>query len=60
MSFGRYLRAEREARQIRLLDLAARIEISVPYLSRIERDRENVPPDRLLASLATALGALVA
>jgi HTH-type transcriptional regulator, competence development regulator len=56
MSFGKYLRSEREGRGVKLADLAAQVEISIPYLSRIERDRENVPPDHLLTALAAALG----
>jgi hypothetical protein len=35
---------------------AARIRaISIAYLSRIERERENPPPDRLMTALARAL-----
>jgi HTH-type transcriptional regulator, competence development regulator len=56
MSFGRYIRREREARALTLIDLAAQLDISPPYLSRIERDRENIPPDHLLTALSGALG----
>jgi transcriptional regulator with XRE-family HTH domain len=55
MPFGRYLRETREDRAITLTELARRIQISIPYLSRIERERENPPPDHLLAALAEAL-----
>ncbi len=55
MPFGRYLRETREDRDITLTELARRIQVSIPYLSRIERERENPPPDRLLISIADAL-----
>jgi hypothetical protein len=35
-----------------LTELARRVEISIAYLSRIERERENPPPDHLLSALA--------
>jgi HTH-type transcriptional regulator, competence development regulator len=38
-----------------LTELAGRVEISIAYLSRIERERENPPPDRLISALAGAL-----
>lgn len=55
MPFGRYLRQTREDRAITLTDLARRVHVSIPYLSRIERERENPPPDQLLSALADAL-----
>ncbi len=39
-----------------LTELARRVEVSIAYLSRIERERENPPPDRLMTALARALG----
>lgn len=55
MPFGRYLRETREDRDITLTELARRIKVSIPYLSRIERERENPPPDRLLLAIADVL-----
>lgn len=56
MSFGSTIRREREAQEMTLCELARQIGISIAYLSRIERERENPPPDRLVAALADALG----
>lgn len=39
-----------------LTELARRVDVSIPYLSRIEREREKPPPDRLMKALARALG----
>jgi len=36
MAFGRYLRREREEREMTLTELARRVDISIAYLSRIE------------------------
>lgn len=55
MAFGKYLRREREEREMTLTELARRVDISIAYLSRIERERENPPPDRLMTALARAL-----
>ncbi len=55
MTFGRYLRRERERREVTLTELARRAEISIAYLSRIERDRENAPPDHLITAFAKVL-----
>jgi len=54
MAFGN-LRREREEREVTLTELARRVDISIAYLSRIERERENPPPDRLMTALARAL-----
>ena len=39
-----------------LTELARKVEVSIAYLSRIERERENPPPDHLITALAGALG----
>lgn len=55
MSFGAFIRERRNERGLTLLDVAAEVELSVPYLSRIERDRENPPRDELIRRLAQVL-----
>lgn len=55
MSFGAFIRERRNERGLTLLDVAAEVELSVPYLSRIERDRENPPKDELIRRLAQVL-----
>jgi len=55
MSFGAFIRERRNERGLTLFDVAAEIEVSVPYLSRIERDRENPPRDELIRRLAEVL-----
>jgi len=56
MAVGHYVHREREGQEMTLTELARRVEISIAYLSRIERGRENPPPDRLVSALAGALG----
>ena len=55
MSFGKYIRRAREGQKMTLTELARQVAVSIAYLSRIERDRENPPPDHLVAALARAL-----
>lgn len=55
MSFGAFIRDCRNRRGLTLLDVAAEIGVSIPYLSRIERDRDRPPPDDLIRRIATAL-----
>ena len=43
MGFGGYLRKKREERELTLVEVAEQVGISVAYLSRIERERENAP-----------------
>jgi transcriptional regulator with XRE-family HTH domain len=54
-SFGAFIRQRRNERGLTLLDVAAALEISIPYLSRIERDREKTPRDELIRQLAKIL-----
>jgi transcriptional regulator with XRE-family HTH domain len=55
MSFGTFIRERRNERGLTLQDVAAEIDVSIPYLSRIERDRENAPRDELIRRLAEVL-----
>jgi len=55
VAFGRFIRREREEREMTLTELARRVDVSIPYLSRIEREREKPPSDRLMKALARAL-----
>jgi transcriptional regulator with XRE-family HTH domain len=45
MAFGKNIRRAREGRDMTLTELARRVQVSIAYLSRIERKRENPPPD---------------
>ena len=55
MSFGAFIRERRVSKGMTLFDVAAEAQLSVPYLSRIERERENVPKDDLIRRIATIL-----
>ena len=55
MGFGGYLRKKREERELTLVEVAERVGISVAYLSRIERERENAPKDELIQKVCKAL-----
>ncbi len=55
MGFGGYLRKKREDRGLTLVEVAERVGISVAYLSRIERERENAPKDALIQKVCKAL-----
>jgi transcriptional regulator with XRE-family HTH domain len=56
MSFGAVVRQRRRELGIGLNDFADRIEISSAYWSRIERDREKPPSDKLIERAAAILG----
>ena len=55
MSFGAFIRERRVSKGLTLFDVAAEAEVSVPYLSRIERERENVPKDDLIRRISVIL-----
>jgi HTH-type transcriptional regulator, competence development regulator len=55
MGFGRYIRRERETKNISLTDFARRINISPAYWSRIERELEKPPKDDLIQKAAEIL-----
>ena len=54
MSIGKRLRQSREAKDLKLDDLAGETGLSTPYLSRIERD-EVFPARETLNSIVTTL-----
>jgi transcriptional regulator with XRE-family HTH domain len=54
-ALGQSLRASREARGGRLVDVAARAGISPQYLSEIERGRKE-PSSEMIAAVTGALG----
>ena len=56
MTFGAFIRAKREAKEIQLNDFAGLLNISPAYWSRIERDKENAPKDELIRKAAEILG----
>lgn len=54
-SFGAFLRDRRNERGLTLLEVATALDMSIPYLSRIERDRDKAPRDELIRRLAKVL-----
>lgn len=56
MSFGSVVRTRRTGLGIGLNDFAARVGVSPAYWSRIEREREKPPSDRLIEKAAAILG----
>jgi transcriptional regulator with XRE-family HTH domain len=56
MAFGKLVRDRRATTGMTLAELAAEVDLSIAYLSRIERDRENPPRDDLIRRIAQALG----
>ena len=54
-ALGRYIRTQRELANLSLRELAARTNVSNPYLSQIERGLHE-PSVRVLRSIAAALG----
>lgn len=55
MGFGSFIRDCRDERGMTLADVCAEVDISIAYLSRIERDRENAPRDDVIRRLAEVL-----
>ena len=55
MGFGRYIRREREKKDILLTDFAKKLNISPAYWSRIEREMEKPPKDNLIQKAAKIL-----
>jgi transcriptional regulator with XRE-family HTH domain len=56
-TFGSELRRIREAQQATLKDLAEVIDVSIVFISDVERDRRNPPPSDRIARLLDFLGA---
>lgn len=56
MTYGAFIRAKRLELGIGLNDMAARLGISAPYLSRIELEREKPPSDAVIERTAAVLG----
>lgn len=56
LTFGQYLRLTRSERGWAQYQLAERLCISEQYLSDIENDKRNAPPDEMLHQIAEALG----
>ena len=58
-SFGEFLRALRESRQMTLRQVEERARVSNAYLSQIERGERGIPNLRILKKLAEAYGTSV-
>jgi transcriptional regulator with XRE-family HTH domain len=56
MSFGSWIRTEREQASITLKEFARSIDISQAYWSRIERGLELAPKDSLIVAACERLG----
>ncbi len=56
MRFGQFLREQRQARNLSLVQLARLSQTSASYLSRVERSLRNPPGPAILLRLAEALG----
>lgn len=55
MAFGDVIRLRRTETRIGLNDMAARLGVSAPYWSRIERGLESPPRDELIEKAAAIL-----
>lgn len=55
MSFGKYIRGVREAKDVGLRELAKAIDVDPTYLSRIEQDKVKASEEAILA-IAGVLG----
>lgn len=56
-TFGQYVRALRERRNIGQRELARQIGVSAPYLNDIEKGKRGAPRTELVEAMAEALGA---
>ena len=56
-TFGQYVRALRERRNIGLREMARRIDVSAPYLNDIEKDKRGAPRPKLVEAMAKVLDA---
>ena len=52
IKFGAYVRQEREGREIGLREMAQKIGVSPPYLSKIERDEFSPPAEDKVRKIA--------
>jgi HTH-type transcriptional regulator, competence development regulator len=56
ITFGAFIRREREAREIGLREMAKKIGVSPTYLSKIERDEFPPPAEDKVKKMAEILG----